>query len=76
MLNYGHTLGHAIEQAERYSWRHGAAVAVGMIFVAELARLAGGLTTATAERHRAVLSSVGLPTTLPRRTAGRSCSTA
>ena len=63
MLNYGHTLGHAIERAERYNFRHGAAVAIGMIFVAELARLAGRLDEATADRHRSVLELVGLPTT-------------
>lgn len=62
-LNYGHTLGHAIERAERYVWRHGEAISVGMVFVAELARLSGRLDAATAERHRAVLESVGLPTT-------------
>ncbi|MFI6349698.1 3-dehydroquinate synthase [Streptomyces sp. NPDC050560] len=63
ILNYGHTLGHAIEKNERYTWRHGAAVAVGMRFAAELARLAGRLDDATADRHRAVLESVGLPLT-------------
>lgn len=63
VLNYGHTLGHAIERRERYRWRHGAAVSVGLVFAAELARLAGRLDDATAQRHRAVLSSVGLPTT-------------
>jgi 3-dehydroquinate synthase len=61
-LNYGHTLGHAIERAERYSYRHGAAVSVGMVYVAELARLAGRLDDSVADRHRTVLSSVGLPT--------------
>ena len=61
-LNYGHTLGHAIERVERYKFRHGAAVAIGMTFVAELARLAGKLDEATAERHRSVLEIVGLPT--------------
>lgn len=61
VLNYGHTLGHAIEKNERYQWRHGAAVSVGMVFAAELARIAGRLDDATAERHRAVLESVGLP---------------
>ncbi len=61
-LNYGHTLGHAIERVERYKFRHGAAVAIGMTFVAELARLAGKLDEATAERHRSVLELVGLPT--------------
>jgi 3-dehydroquinate synthase len=63
VLNYGHTLGHAIERAEQYKFRHGAAVAIGMMFAAELARLAGWLDVATAERHRSVLERVGLPTT-------------
>ncbi|HEY4020030.1 MAG TPA: 3-dehydroquinate synthase, partial [Pseudonocardiaceae bacterium] len=62
-LNYGHTLAHAIERRERYRWRHGAAVSVGLVFVAELARLAGRLDDETAARHRAVLTSIGLPTT-------------
>lgn len=62
-LNYGHTLGHAIEKVEDYRWRHGAAVSVGLTFVAELGRLAGRLDDATAARHRSILESVGLPTT-------------
>jgi 3-dehydroquinate synthase len=62
-LNYGHTLGHAIEKAERYNFRHGAAVSLGMTFAAELARLAGRLDEETADRHRSVLELVGLPTT-------------
>lgn len=62
-LNYGHTMGHAIERAERYQFRHGAAVAVGMVYVAELARLAGRLDEASTDRHRSILSSVGLPIT-------------
>ena len=61
ILNYGHTLGHAIERRERYQWRHGAAVSVGLVFAAELARLAGRLDDATAERHRTILTSLGLP---------------
>nr|WP_127896564.1 3-dehydroquinate synthase [Streptomyces sp. S10(2018)] len=61
ILNYGHTLGHAIEKNERYKWRHGAAVSVGMHFAAELGRLAGRLDDATADRHRAILEAVGLP---------------
>ncbi|MER7136447.1 3-dehydroquinate synthase [Streptomyces sp. NPDC000341] len=63
ILNYGHTLAHAIEKNERYKWRHGAAVSVGMVFAAELGRLAGRLDDATADRHRAVLEAVGLPLT-------------
>ncbi len=60
-LNYGHTLGHAIEHAERYQWRHGAAVSVGLVFAAELGRLVGRLDDATADRHREILTSLGLP---------------
>ncbi|MGW6745998.1 3-dehydroquinate synthase [Streptomyces sp. NPDC055025] len=63
ILNYGHTLAHAIEKNERYKWRHGAAVSIGMVFAAELGRLAGRLDDATADRHRSVLGSVGLPLT-------------
>jgi len=63
ILNYGHTLGHAIERREHYRWRHGAAVSVGLVFAAELARAAGRLDDATADRHRAILASIGLPTT-------------
>jgi 3-dehydroquinate synthase len=62
MLNYGHTLGHAIERAEDYSIRHGEAVAIGMCFAAELGRLTGRLDDATAARHRLILAAVGLPT--------------
>ena len=62
ILNYGHTFGHAIEQVERYSWRHGEAVSVGMVYVAELARLAGRLDDAVVDRHRSILASLGLPT--------------
>lgn len=61
ILNYGHTLAHAIERNERYQWRHGAAVAVGMMFAAELSHLAGKLTENDVDRHRAVISSLGLP---------------
>ncbi|TVT29923.1 3-dehydroquinate synthase [Amycolatopsis rhizosphaerae] len=63
ILNYGHTLGHAIERRERYRWRHGAAVSVGLVFAAELARLAGRLDDETAARHASVLKLLGLPTT-------------
>lgn len=63
ILNYGHTLGHAIELVERYSWRHGAAVSVGMMFAAELARSVGRLSDADADRHRTILESLGLPIT-------------
>lgn len=62
-LNYGHTLGHAIERVENYQWRHGAAISVGMVYVAELARLGGKLTDSDVDRHRDVLTKVGLPIT-------------
>lgn len=62
ILNYGHTLAHAIERRERYRWRHGAAVSVGLVFAAELARLAGRLDDETADRHKRVLDLLGLPT--------------
>jgi 3-dehydroquinate synthase len=62
LLNYGHTLGHAIERREHYQIRHGEAISIGMVFAAELARLAGRLDDATADRHRSILTEVGLPT--------------
>ena len=69
ILNYGHTLGHAIEHAERYRWRHGAAISIGMIFAAELSRMTRGLSDASVDRHRHVLGELlGLPLTYP---AGR-----
>jgi len=61
ILNYGHTFGHAVERTENYTWRHGNAVSVGMMFVAHLAHLAGRLDEAVVSRHRNVLSGVGLP---------------
>lgn len=63
ILNYGHTLAHAIERNERYLWRHGAAVSVGMMFAAELSHLAGKLSEAEVDRHREILTSLGLPVT-------------
>jgi 3-dehydroquinate synthase len=68
ILNYGHTLGHAVEYAERFQWRHGAAVAIGMVYAAELARLTGRLPDAVVDRHRSILSSLQLPISYP---AGR-----
>jgi 3-dehydroquinate synthase len=61
ILNYGHTLGHAIERAEAYRWRHGAAVSVGMVYAAALGRRVGRLDDVTADRHRTVLGALGLP---------------
>ena len=60
-LNYGHTLGHAIERIEDFGWRHGEAVAVGMVFAAELARRAGLLSAGEVDRHRSLVTAMGLP---------------
>ncbi|MFC6023250.1 3-dehydroquinate synthase [Plantactinospora solaniradicis] len=62
ILNYGHTLGHAIEKVEGYRWRHGHAISVGLVYAAGLARRVGRLDEATAARHRALLTTLGLPT--------------
>jgi 3-dehydroquinate synthase len=61
-LNYGHTFGHAIERFERYRVRHGEAVSVGMVFVAEVAHRVGMIDRDLLDRHRSVLQLVGLPT--------------
>jgi 3-dehydroquinate synthase len=61
VLNYGHTMGHAIEQSSGYRIRHGEAVAIGSVYAAELGRVAGVLDDAVADRHRTVLAKVGLP---------------
>lgn len=63
ILNYGHTLGHAVEKVEGYRWRHGDAISVGMVYAAELAQLSGHLDVDTVQRHRSILSGLGLPTT-------------
>jgi len=66
ILNYGHTLAHAIEIDSKYSIRHGEAVSIGLVFAAELAEVKGLLSKSIVEQHRQVLKSVGLPTTYPR----------
>ena len=63
ILNYGHTLAHAIERVEGYTFRHGYAVAIGTVFAAEVARLSGRLSQADVDAHRSILTSVGLPVT-------------
>jgi len=65
ILNYGHTFGHAIEHTEHFQWRHGEAVSVGMVYAAELARLAGRLDEAVVALHRELLGLVGLPLSYP-----------
>ncbi|BEP16042.1 3-dehydroquinate synthase [Acidothermaceae bacterium B102] len=66
ILNYGHTLAHAIERAEHFEWRHGAAVSVGLVYAAEIAYQAGILDEVTARRHRSILTSLGLPVSYER----------
>lgn len=61
ILNYGHTLGHAIEKMEKYKWRHGEAIAIGLVFAAELSRKFG-LSEAEIQLHRNLLKSFDLPT--------------
>jgi 3-dehydroquinate synthase len=62
ILNYGHTLAHAIEKVEGYGWKHGHAASVGLVFAAALSRNAGRLDAASAARHESVLTTLGLPT--------------
>ena len=64
VLNYGHTLAHALERLTGYGVRHGEAVAVGSVFVAELAARAGELPEPVVRRHREVFARVGLPTSI------------
>jgi 3-dehydroquinate synthase len=64
ILNYGHTFGHAIERVSDYSIRHGEAVSIGMVFVAELSEQAGLINQETVSLHRKVLAGIGLPTSL------------
>ena len=64
-LNYGHTLAHAIERHQNYSWRHGDAVAVGLAYVANLAYLTGFASEELRDRHIKILEKMGLPTRYP-----------
>jgi 5-deoxy-5-amino-3-dehydroquinate synthase len=64
-LNYGHTLGHALETAGRYDLRHGEAVAIGLVYAGELARLLGRIPPERAEQHRQVVAAYGLDGRLP-----------
>jgi len=66
ILNYGHTLGHAVEMHSGYSLRHGEAVAIGLVYAAELAHLKGYLSKELVDVHREVLSGLNLPISYPR----------
>jgi len=65
-LNYGHTLGHAIEIHAQYQLRHGEAVSIGMVFVAELAAVRGLIDETTVTMHRDLLKKYDLPITFDR----------
>lgn len=64
-LNYGHTLAHALETAGRYDLRHGEAVAIGLVYAAELASRLGRIDTARVAEHRAVIGAYDLSADLP-----------
>jgi len=66
-LNYGHTLGHALERVHGYRMRHGEAISIGMVFAAELAKRTGTMDDVLLARHRDILQALGLPiaTTVP-----------
>jgi 5-deoxy-5-amino-3-dehydroquinate synthase len=65
LLNYGHTLAHALETAGRYDLRHGEAVGIGLVYAAEVAHRLGRIDAARVEEHRAVIESYELPERLP-----------
>ena len=65
-LNYGHTLGHAIEIFSKYKLRHGEAISIGLVYAAELASARGLISKEEVELHRTILSAYGLPITYDR----------
>ena len=65
VLNYGHTLAHALETAGTYDLRHGEAVAIGLVFAAELAQVLGRIDASRVEEHRRVVGAYDLPSSLP-----------
>jgi 5-deoxy-5-amino-3-dehydroquinate synthase len=64
-LNYGHTLAHALEVAGKFDLRHGEAVAIGLVFAAELAAELGRIDGARVDEHVAVIDAYGLDAALP-----------
>ncbi|CAN2237830.1 AroB 3-dehydroquinate synthetase [actinobacterium SCGC AAA044-D11] len=61
ILNYGHTLGHAVEKIEDYKLRHGEAISIGLVFAAELSNVTGHLSREIVNQHRELLSNLDLP---------------
>ncbi len=64
-LNYGHTLGHALETAGSYDLRHGEAVAIGLVYAAELALRLGRIDAGRVAEHRRVVAGYDLPMRVP-----------
>ena len=64
-LNFGHTIAHALEALSGYAMLHGEAVAVGMVEEARIGERAGVTAAGTSTRLRAVLTRLGLPTSMP-----------
>jgi len=65
ILNFGHTVGHAIEATSKYEVLHGEAVAIGMVYEGRLAETLGIASTGTAQRIRSVLERLHLPVERP-----------
>jgi 5-deoxy-5-amino-3-dehydroquinate synthase len=65
LLNYGHTLAHALETTGNYDLRHGEAVAIGLVYAAELAHVLGRVDEARVAEHRRVVGGYDLPVALP-----------
>src|SRR3989475_3386590 len=65
ILNFGHTVGHAIEATAKFDVLHGEAVGIGMAYEARLAEALGVAETGTARRIRGLLEGYGLPVELP-----------
>jgi 5-deoxy-5-amino-3-dehydroquinate synthase len=65
ILNYGHTLAHALETAGGHELRHGEAVAIGLVFAAELAERLGRIDAGRVAQHRAVVAGYDLPLAPP-----------
>lgn len=65
LLNYGHTLGHALELATGFALRHGEAVAVGTVFAGRLAGALGRINQSRVDEHLAVVRHYNLPAALP-----------
>lgn len=64
-LNFGHTIGHAVELCSNYALLHGFAVAIGMIYEATLAERLGVADAGTSDRIRQALRAAGLPDVRP-----------